>query len=160
MVTEERPEGQEEENIASNPTGTQELAPVEVKDPVAPKGLDEHETEELKTRALALVQELGEASGSRELELSDSVTNLGIQAQRGAGTEMELLRARVGDMMTQEGPGGEIANDLADLRISLNQINPHELREASGMRKFLGWVPFVNKFTPAVKVSGKDRHPV
>ena len=123
MVTEERPE-QEEENIASNPAGAQELAPVEIKEPLAPKGVPDEEVQGLKSRALALVSDLGEASGSRELELSDSITTLGTQAQRTAGGELDLLRNRVGDMLGQEGPSGDIAKDLMDLRVALNQINP------------------------------------
>ena len=154
MVTDERPE-QEEESPASNPTGTQEIVPVETKEPSAPKGLDEHESQELKTRALALVEELAEASGSRELELTDSITSLGMQTQRTAGGELNLLRTRVGDMLGQEGPGGEIAKDMVDLRLALNQINPHELREASGIRKFMSWIPFIDKFSPALKVLEK-----
>jgi len=154
MVTEERPE-QEEENIASNPAGTQELAPVEIKEPSVPKGLDEQESQELKTRALALVTELGEASGARELELSDSITNIGIQSQRGAGGELNLLRTRVGDMITQEGPGGEIAKDLVELKMALNQINPHELQQASGIRKVFRRIPFLGKMTPIVSVLEK-----
>ena len=155
MVTEEHPEDQIEEGIALNPTGTQELAPVEIKEPLAPQGLTDVEKKGLQTRATDLVKELGEATGSRELELSDSVTNLGMQAQRTGGTEMELLRTRVGDMMAQQGPGEEIAKDLVDLRMALNQINPHELRQPSGIQKFLGWVPFIGKFTPAIKVLEK-----
>ena len=154
MVTEERPE-QEAESTASNPAGTQELAPIDIKEPLAPQGITDVETQDLKNRALALVNELGEASGSRELELSDSITTLGIQTQRTAGGELDLLRTRVGDMLGQEGPGSEIANDLVDLRLALNQINPHELRQASGMRKLLSYVPLVNRFTPAIKVLEK-----
>ena len=154
MVTEERPE-QEEESTTLNPTGTQEIAPVEIKEPVAPKGINDVETQQIKSRALALVQELGEASGSRELELSDSITHLGMEAQRAGGGELDLLRSRVGDMLTQGGAGTEITKDLVDLRMALNQINPHELRQVSGPRKFLTFIPFINKFTPAMKVLEK-----
>ncbi len=154
MVTEERPE-QEEENIASNPAGAQELAPVEIKEPLAPKGVPDEEVQGLKSRALALVSDLGEASGSRELELSDSITTLGTQAQRTAGGELDLLRNRVGDMLGQEGPSGDIAKDLMDLRVALNQINPHELKEVSGVRKVLRFIPFIGRLTPPLKVLEK-----
>ena len=154
MVTEERPEG-EQESTALDPILSQELAPAEVVEPTAPKGLDENESQELKTRALALVSELGEASGSRELELTDGITSLGLQAQRAAGGELDLLRTRVGDMLGQEGASGKIADDLIGLRVALNQINPHELREASGIRKIFSFIPFIDKFTPALKVLEK-----
>ena len=48
MVTEERPEDQIEEGIALNPTGTQELAPVEIKEPLAPQGLTDVEKKGLQ----------------------------------------------------------------------------------------------------------------
>ena len=152
MVTEERPE-QEEENIESNATGTQELAPVEVKEPLRPKGLSDEESGELQTRALALVNELGEASGSRELELTDSITSLGIQTQRAAGGELTLLRTRVGQMLSQEGPSNEIASDLIELRVALNQINPHEASKTGLVRRIFGFIPVLGN--PAVKALEK-----
>lgn len=154
MTTEERPENTDEDLTVLTPTG-QELATVEVREPSPPKGLEEHETAALKSRALALVTELGEASGSRELELTDSITSLGVQAQRGAGGELDLLRTRMGTMLSQEGPGGEIAQDLVDLRLALNQINPHELQDSGGIRKMMRWIPFVGRFSPALKVLEK-----
>ena len=154
MVTEERPE-EEQDITALEAMPSQELAPVEIKEPLMPKGLSDQESAQLKSKALALVQELGEATGSRELELSDSITHLGVQAQRSAGTEMELLRTRVGDMMTQEGPGEEIAKDLVGLRMALNEINPHELQQPTGIKKYLAWIPFISKVTPAIKVLEK-----
>ena len=154
MVTEERPED-EQDITALEAMPSQELAPVEIKEPLMPKGLSDQESEQLKSKALVLVQELGEATGSRELELSDSITHLGVQAQRAAGTEMELLRTRVGDMMTQEGPGEEIAKDLVNLRMALNEINPHELQQPTGIKKYLAWIPFLSKVTPAIKVLEK-----
>ena len=154
MVTEERPE-EEQEITALEPIGSQELAPVEIKEPLAPQGLTDLEEKGLKTRATDLVKGLADATGSQELELSDSITNLGMQAQRAAGTEMELLRTRVGDMMTQQGPSEDIAKDLVDLRMSLNEINPHELQQPTGIKKYLGWIPFIGKMTPAIKVLEK-----
>ena len=156
MVTEERPEQVEEEQPTTlNPTGTQEIAPVEISEPLTPQGVSDVELQGFKSRALALVNELGDASGSRELELTDSITSLGVQAQRTAGGELDLLRTRMGDMLSQGGPSEDIAKDLVDLRLALNQINPHELRQASGMRKIIGYIPLMNRFTPALKVLEK-----
>ena len=153
MVTEERPEGEEEIVATSLEAAPElELGTTEINEPNAPKGLSEEESQVLKTRALALVTDLGEASGSKELELTDSITNIGLQAQRSGGGELDLLRTRVGDMITSGGPGEDIAKDLVDLRMALNQINPHELQQASGARKILGWIPFVGKITPLVRV--------
>jgi uncharacterized protein YaaN involved in tellurite resistance len=154
MVTEERPEEQIE-GVEATPSEPQGLAPVEVKEPVIPKGMTDEQTQHLKNQALALVTELGQASGGRELELSDNITNLGIQAQRTAGGELDLLRTRIGDMLGQEGPGGNIANDLVELRGALDQINPHELKEPSGLRKVLKFIPVIGKITPGVKILEK-----
>ena len=142
MVTEERPE-QQEENIGLAPTGSQEIAPVEIKDLVAPKGVSDLEVETLKSRAADLVNDLENATGSKELELSDNIGHVGAQAQRRAGTELELLRTRVGDMLTQEGPSGEISKDLIELRGALNQINPHEMGQVGFMGKILRKLPLV-----------------
>lgn len=135
MVTQERPE-QQEGNTAIVPAPPQQLAPVEVKEPIVPKGLTDQEVQELRARAVEVIELLEGASGSKEMELVDSITAVGIQAQRHAGTELELLRARVGDMLTGEGGGGQVTKDLVDLRLALNQINPHELSQ-SGFRRLL-----------------------
>ena len=142
MVTEDRPEEQVE-NVEATSLETQGLTAVEIKEPVAPKGLSDEELQGFKTRALALVEELGQATGSRELELSDSINNVGIQAYRGAGSELQLLQTRVGDMLGSEGATGEIASDLVDLRTTLNQINPHELQQTSRIRQFLRSLPLI-----------------
>ena len=152
MVTEERPEPQDEAQTPTLP-GAQEILPaVQAGGPLAPKNVSELEIRELQNRAHTLVTELGQASGSRELELTDNIGNVGMQAQRAAGAELELLRTRMGAMLTQDGPGSQIAKDLVDLRGTLNQINPHELSQASGLRKALGRVPMIGKSTPVMKV--------
>ncbi len=148
MVTEERP-NEQEENMALDPTSSQELAPVVIKEPLAPQGVSEEEMKALRSRATELVNDLGTATGSKELEMTDTIGNLGIQAQRAAGTELDLLRIRVGDMLTQEGPSAQISKDLIDLRGALNQINPHEMRQATFMSRLLSKLPFVGN--PALK---------
>ena len=148
MATEERPDEQEE-NVVMDPTDSQELAPVVIKEPIAPQGISEREVMTLKTRAQELVNDMGTATGSKELEMNDNISNLGIQAQRAAGTELDLLRARVGDMLTQEGASAQISEDLIDLRGALNQINPHEIRQVGFMSRLLSKLPFVGN--PALK---------
>ena len=148
MATEERPDEQEE-NVVMDPTDSQELAPVVIKEPIAPQGISEREVMTLKIRAKELVNDMGTATGSKELEMTDNISNLGTQAQRAAGTELDLLRARVGDMLTQEGPSAQISEDLIDLRGALNQINPHEIRQVGFMSRLLSKLPFVGN--PALK---------
>lgn len=134
------------------PTGLQNLTSVESPEPPVPQGLSYEESQEIQVRARELVKQLEGASGSEELELIDSMTNLGMQAQRRAGGEMELLRGRVGDMISNEGPGTELSKDLVELRVALNQINPHELRDRGFARRLLQLVPFAKKLSPAVQI--------
>ena len=154
MVTEQRPEQEEQDEVVV-PTSSQEIVAVEAKEPMLPGGIIDQEVQSLKTRAADVVSELKDASGSRELELSDSITSLGVQVQRTAGQELDLLRGRVGAMLTQEGAAGEISKDLVDLRLALNQINPRQVQQATGMRGLFSKIPLVSRFTPAVKVLEK-----
>ncbi len=97
--------------------------------PTAPKGMTDAEVAALKARAASIAAELESAAGSKELETVDSVSNLGLQSQRTAAGELNLLRARVGDMMTREGPTATVTHDMTELRTALNQINPHEMEK-------------------------------
>ena len=112
-------------------------------EPKAPQGLSEEEDQEINDRALALVDELVEASGSREMELADSLTSIGIQSQRKAGAELDLLKGRMGEMLSGNGPGSQIAKELVELRLTLDQINPHEVGKVRFVGKIVGKVPFV-----------------
>ena len=151
MATDGRPE-QQEDIMELVPTGPQNLASVECPEPTAPQGLSNEESQEIQVRATDLVRQLEGASGSDELELIDRMTNLGIQAQRSAGGEMELLRGRVGDMIAGEGPGTELSKDLVELRAALKQINPHELRNEGFPRRLLQLIPFAKQLSPAVRI--------
>jgi len=151
MATEERPE-QQEDITGLAPVGSQGLAPVESSEPVAPQGITDEESQEIQSRATELVKQLEGSTGSQELEIIDSMTNLGIQAQRNAGGELELMRSRVGEMITNEGPGAEIARDLLDVRVALNQINPQEPAKRNLWSWAWGFVPSPFKSNPAIKV--------
>jgi uncharacterized protein YaaN involved in tellurite resistance len=118
-----------------------EMLPAEITEPVPPQGATEAEMEELRVRAVELIRRLGQASGSAELELADRVTHLGIQAQRKAGSQLDLLRVRVRDMISQGGPGAEISNDLVDLRLALKQISPHEFGRPGALGRLFGGKP-------------------
>ncbi len=151
MEMEERPD-QQEEDVALSPAGSEEQVPVAGAEPAAPKGITDVEVLELKDRSVDLVKQLENASGSKELELVDSISTVGSQAQRSAGTELDILRTRIGDMVTKGGPGAQIPKDLADLRVTLDQINPHDLRDVGPVRRVFRMIPFVGRFTPALKV--------
>lgn len=151
MVTGERPE-QQEAVTEFGPVSPQELAAEETVEPVAPQGLTEEESREFQGRATELVKQLEGASGSQGLEIIDSMTSLGIQEQRNAGSEMELLRTRVGEMITNEDPGAEIAKNLVEVRVVLNQINPNELAKRNLQSWAWVFVPSPLKTNPATKI--------
>ncbi len=134
------------------PPEQQKLVPRESPESTAPPGLSDEESQEIQDRASELVKQLEGASGSEELEFIDRMTNLGMQAQRNAGGEMELLRGRVGDMITNDGPGTELSKDLVELRGALNQINPHELSNQGFVSRLSRWIPFAKKLSPAVRI--------
>lgn len=140
MARKERP-NQPEENEELIVEGSESQLSVETKEPAVPKGISDEEAGELKSRALGLVKQLEEASGSKDLELIDSMTSLGMQAQRNAASQLNLLKARVGDMLT-DGTQGRITKDLVDLRLALNQINPHELQQ-NFIERLFNMIPFV-----------------
>ena len=147
-------EDQRGENAAVN-AGSQEIVPADSKEPLVPRGMTGEESRTLKERAADAVAHLEDASGSKELELITRIASVGTQAQRNAGGEMELLRARIGDVLTRGGPGAEVSNNLVDLRVALNQINPHEVAHQGIIRRLFGVLPFVEKFPSAMKVLEK-----
>ena len=113
-----------------------------------PPGVTPEEAAAYQQEARTIAAELANARGSREMEVADSVSNLGLQTQRRAGAELALLRGRVGEMMAQEGAGSEIAKDLVSLRVALRQIDPNELNKQNPMQKALGFLPGVGRLTP------------
>ena len=102
-----------------------ELQPTILKKPKRPKGMSEKESLAVEEQALTLVKQLEEVSGSKEMELLDNMTNLGVQSQRTASSNLDLLRARVSGYLSEGGSSREIANSMLELRIALDQIDPH-----------------------------------
>ena len=126
---------------------SQNAKPVEV-----PEGITEEEAQDLRERATALINQLEGVSGSKALALIDRLTEIGIQSQRRAGAELDLLKTRMADLMSQEGSGAEISKNLVDLRLVLNKINPHELSRPSIFRKLFGFFPFIGKLPSLLKI--------
>ncbi|MBI2171474.1 MAG: toxic anion resistance protein [Chloroflexi bacterium] len=112
------------------------------KEPPAPKGVSDEEVKELKARAQEVARQLEEASGSKGMEVIDTITSVGMQAQRHAASELVLLRARVGDTLTKEGASDRLTSDLVELRLALKQINPHELSQTGLLQRLLDILPF------------------
>ena len=93
--------------------------------PKPPKGMSEAEANKIRTQALALMKQLGDATGSKEMEILDDMSNMGVQTQRNSAGYLDLLKARVSTFLSDGGPSREIANSMRDLRIALDQIDPH-----------------------------------
>ena len=149
----ERSDAEEQKEETSEDPSTMLTATSEK--PAVPKSITDEEAQELKERASKLVYHIGEATGSRELMLIDSITSLGVQAQRQAGGDLELLRVRVGDLCSGDGPTGDVSKSLADLRMALNQINPHELTQSNPIRRVFGMIPLINRLTSVMRVLEK-----
>lgn len=120
---------------------SKEIAPVK-KEPPPPKGITYEEAEEFRARARAIAQQLEKAGGSKEMEVIDSVTTLGLQTQRQAASELGLLKGRMGDTLNREDPTGQVTTDLVELRMALKQIAPPELSHPSLFERLLDILPF------------------
>jgi len=96
---------------------------VKVAEPKPPTGMPGEEVEKIRIQAVELVKKLEESSGSCELEVLDSMANMGLQTQRNAATYLDLLKGRVSTFLSDGGPSRDIANSMRDLRIALDQID-------------------------------------
>ena len=110
--------------------------------PELPKGVSEEAAVVLRQVASELARKLEAVSGSEKLEAVDSISNLGIQAQRGAASEFDLLRARVGDMITKDGAGGAIVKEMTELRLTLAKISPYPAEQKGVLARVLRGGPF------------------
>ena len=136
-----------ETGFKSNPIEAGKSGLIVVKDPKPPEGMSGEEIEKFKNQAEKIVSRLGETTGSKELEILDSMANMGIQAQRNAASYLDLLKARVGVFLDEGGPSQDIANSLRDLRLTLEQINPNDMN-GSGWSRFFHLFPFSGKHNP------------
>ncbi len=125
-------------------------APKDGPDVAPPKDLTVAEVAELKQRASDIVQQLRDSDGSRQMEIADSVTAVGLKAQHQAASQLGLLRVRVGDMLSDKGAAGVITGQLEELRLELNKINPDEVGR-SGLVRFLGLLPFGNQLMRVIE---------
>jgi uncharacterized protein YaaN involved in tellurite resistance len=94
-------------------------------DVTPPPGMSAQEVDEVRRQAAQMVSQLGEVMGSKELEILDGMANMGVQSQRSAASQFDLLKGRVSTFLNDGGPSREIANSMRDLRIALDQIDPH-----------------------------------
>jgi uncharacterized protein YaaN involved in tellurite resistance len=117
----------------------------EMSEPVDPApaprdGVTSDEARELDARAVEIVRQVEEASGSKEMEVIDAVSAVGIEAQRQGGKELESLRVTVAEMLATEGVASQVTKDLVQLRIELGKIAPAS--NGGGAVKILRAIPF------------------
>lgn len=124
----------------------EEEAPVsqETDKPAIPRGLSSEDAEKTETQAAELLKQLEDADGSRELDMLDGITSIGIQTQRDAAGQLDLLKTRVGTLLNEGGAGAEMANGLRDLRTTLRQIDPHQMTQPGIGRRVLDVLPIAN----------------
>src|SRR5258708_4973715 len=115
-----------------------------------PEGMPPEEADALRGRAGEIVSQFVEARGSKELELADGMSAVGTQAQRTAASELGLLKARVGDLLSNGSAGSQVTRDLAELRSALNQINPGRPNQ-SILHRLLGRLPFGDRLRTTVE---------
>ena len=121
---------------------TPDVVPVERADPVPPTNLSDEELEKVQSQAKEMICRLEEAAGSVEMELLDSVTSVGVQAERGAAGQLGLLKTRISAYLDEGGTSEEIANGMRELRLTLDRINPQELTESGLGSRILSSLPF------------------
>ena len=155
MVMEERSENEEKKQEVDSPEAG-EAVPAEAKEPAAPKSMSDDEVRRIQSQALELTNQLEETAGSKELALLGGITNVGLQAQRNAAGQLELLKTRIGTFLNEGGTSAEIADGLRDLRVTLSQINPHEMTQPGIGHRLFGVLPFFReRHNPVVRALSK-----
>ena len=151
-MTGKNPNPKKVANSELDPSKDYEIISQDAKTVTVPEGITEDDAQALRERASSLIDQLEEARGSKALALIDRVTAVGIQSQRMAGTELDLLKTRMADLLTQNGSGAEISHDLVELRLVLNEINPHELGKPGFLRRLFGFLPFVGRYPSLLRI--------
>ena len=72
----------------------------------------------------------------------DEVTSVGLESQRNAGRQLELVKTRLATFLDEKGASKEVAVELMDLRSALDRINP-ELEQRSLRGRTIGALPFL-----------------
>ena len=122
---------------------------VQIGQATAPAGLSGEEISGLKEQVENLVTDLDTAVGSYEMILMDNLANFGMQTQRAAGGELELLRSHIGDMMVHRDISSGISRDLVNLHLALNEINPQLVSKQDLLHRVFFALPFLKSVPTA-----------
>lgn len=110
--------------------------------PLPPESMSVEEVAATREQALALVRSVRDTSGGKRLAVLDEITNVGVQSQRTASRQLELVNTRIGMLLTEGGAGNAVTTDLAALRHQLAQIDPH-LQHRGWWARTTDVLPFV-----------------
>ena len=128
---------------------------------IAPLTMSADEIELARSQAETLVRGVRESTGSRQLAVLDEVTSVGVESQRNAGRQLELVKTRLATFLDAGGASKDIALELVDLRGALDRINP-ELQQRSLWGRTVGMLPFMrdNAMVRALKKVALRYEPV
>jgi len=65
-----------------------------------------------------------DSDGSDQLAAIDEVSSVGLKSQRNAGRQLELVRGRMATLLDSGSAGKSLANELVNLRVALDNIDP------------------------------------
>ena len=128
---------------------------------IAPATMSADEIELARTQAEALVRGVRKSTGSRQLAVLDEVTSVGVESQRNAGRQLELVKTRLATFLDAGGASKDVALELVELRGALDRINP-ELEQRSLWGRTVGLLPFMrdNAMVRALKKVALRYEPV
>ncbi len=129
-----------------------EMAGNVAEEPAVPPGITDDEATEIRQQVTELVNGLAEASGAREMELADDISNIEAVDRKSANGQMGLMRTRLGSMLDAGGPSKEIANGLQDLRRTLKDITLDVSEQRGIARRTISAIPFVGgRYNPVLR---------
>lgn len=135
-------------------TASRELEPAK-RGPDPPPEVDMEQAAELRRNTATIVQQLVEAEGGQAMRTIDEVSVLGVREQSTATREIDLLKVRLGAIMADEGGGAQIARDLAELRSSLDDLNPSNAPGGSVLSRAIKAIPIVGRIPSPAKAVRK-----
>jgi uncharacterized protein YaaN involved in tellurite resistance len=143
-------------------TNNKELTPIaiEVKPAVKPENVTDQEAIEIKAHASQVVAQLLAVSGSEEMTVADSITNVGIQDQKTVSSGIALLQERMGNIFYSDNKNSVTENmskDITQLQGALAKVNPDDIKKETRY-KILTIIPFFgNRIINILKVASDRR---
>ena len=127
----------------------------------APGSMTDEEVTKTRQQATEMVRSMCESTGARRMAVLDEVGTMGLQSQRNAARQLELVKTRMGTLLDGGGSSRDVATGMAALRTALDRINPH-LEQKSLWSRTIGALPFVrdNALVRALKKIAMRYEPV